>query len=321
MERLDLQSYAGVGQAGAVFSMYLPDIIEKHPSLRILTADMSYIAKLDRFKAFYLDRFINVGIAEQNLLGVCAGLTSEGFKCVALAQASFISMRCFEQVRQYMSYMGYPIILIGLAGGFQLQFMGNTHYALEDLALMRSVPGIVVMSPADAGEAVKCFQSALKIDKPVYIRFSGDASNVVYKDDYDFDYKKSVCIKKGRDITIFSAGSMVSYALKAAQVVEEKIAASVKVMNMHTIAPLDMDAINMSQSAKLLVSIEEHYIDGGLGSAIADVIAGNGITSPLLKLGVGMHYSVIGDYTFLLRQHRLTPELIAEDILMKYSQI
>ena len=316
-----MQSYAGVGQAGAVFSMYLPDIIEKHPSLRILTADMSYIAKLDRFKAFYLDRFINVGIAEQNLLGVCAGLTSEGFKCVALAQASFISMRCFEQVRQYMSYMGYPIILIGLAGGFQLQFMGNTHYALEDLALMRSVPGIVVMSPADAGEAVKCFQSALKIDKPVYIRFSGDASNVVYKDDYDFDYKKSVCIKKGRDITIFSAGSMVSYALKAAQVVEEKIAASVKVMNMHTIAPLDMDAINMSQSAKLLVSIEEHYIDGGLGSAIADVIAGNGITSPLLKLGVGMHYSVIGDYTFLLRQHRLTPELIAEDILMKYSQI
>ena len=321
MERLDLQSYAGVGQAGAVFSMYLPDIIENHPSLRILTADMSYIAKLERFKAFYPDRFINVGIAEQNLLGVCAGLTSEGFKCVALAQASFISMRCFEQVRQYMSYMGYPIILIGLAGGFQLQFMGNTHYALEDLALMRSVPGIVVMSPADAGEAVKCFQSALKIDKPVYIRFSGDASNVVYKDDYDFDYKKSVCLKDGRDITIFSTGSMVSYALKAAQLVEEKIAANVKVMNMHTIAPLDMDAINMSQTAKLLVSIEEHYIDGGLGSAIADVIAGKGITSPLLKLGVGMCYSVIGDYTFLLRQHRLTPELIAEDIIMKYSQI
>ena len=170
MEKLDLKSYQGLGQTGAVFSMYLLDIIEDYPYLKILTADMSYIAKLERFKALYPNQFINVGIAEQNLLGVCAGLTSEGFKCVALAQASFISMRCFEQVRQYMSYMGYPIILIGLAGGFQLQFMGNTHYALEDLALMRSISGIVVMSPADAGEAVKCFQESLIIDQPVYIR-------------------------------------------------------------------------------------------------------------------------------------------------------
>ena len=321
MEKLDLKSYEGLGQAGAVFSMYLPDIIENYPSLRVLTADMSYIAKLERFKAFYPDQFINVGIAEQNLLGVCAGLTSEGFKCVALAQATFISMRCFEQVRQYMSYMGYPIILIGLAGGFQLQFMGNTHYALEDLALMRSIPGIVVMSPADAGEAVKCFQEALKIDKPVYIRFTGDATNVVYEDDYDFDYRKSVCLKEGKDITVFATGSMVSNALKAAQLVEDSIKASVKVVNMHTIAPLDMDAIYNSQSSKLLVSVEEHHIDGGLGSAIADAISIKNNTPPLLKLGIGMNYSEVGDYEFLLKQHRLTPEKIAEDIVKKYNQI
>lgn len=321
MEKFDLKSYEGLGQAGAVFSMYLPDIIENYPSLRILTADMSYIAKLERFKALFPDQFINVGIAEQNLLGVSAGLTSEGFKCVALAQATFISMRCFEQVRQYMSYMGYPIILIGLAGGFQLQFMGNTHYALEDLTLMRSIPGIVVMSPADAGEAVKCFREALKIDKPVYIRFTGDATHVVYDEDYDFDYRKAVCLKEGRDITIFATGSMVSYAWKAALLVEASIGASVKVMNMHTVSPLDMDAIKNAQSSKLLVSVEEHHIDGGLGSAIADVIAGIGHTTPLLKLGIGMNYSEVGDYEYLLKQHRLTPEMITEDIITKYKQI
>ena len=321
MEKLDLESYEGLGQAGAVFSMYLPDIIENYPELRVLTADMSYIAKLERFKALYPDQFINVGIAEQNLLGVCAGLTSEGFKCVALAQSTFISMRCFEQVRQYMSYMGYPIILIGLAGGFQLQFMGNTHYALEDLALMRSIPDIVVMSPADAGEAVKCFQEALMIDKPVYIRFTGDASNVVYHEDYDFDYRQSVCLKDGKDITIFATGSMVSYALKAAQIVEKQCTATVKVVNMHTLAPLDMEAINGAFESKLLVTIEEHHIDGGLGSAIADAISDKSKTAALLKLGIGMRYSEVGDYAYLLEQHRLTPEMIAEDIVKKYSKV
>lgn len=321
MEKLDLNSYAGLGQAGALFSMYLPDIIEQYPQLRVLTADMSYIAKLERFKALYPDQFINVGIAEQNLLGVCAGLTSEGFKCVALAQATFITMRCFEQVRQYMSYMGYPIILIGLAGGFQLQFMGNTHYALEDLALMRSVPDIVVMSPADAGEAVKCFQAALTINKPVYIRLTGDSSNMVYEEDYDFDYQKSVCLKEGSDITIFATGSMVQPALTAATTVEEELKTTVKVVDMHTLSPIDEIALKDSLASKLLVTVEEHHIEGGLGTAVAEFLSSKSKTPQFLKLGIGMRYSEVGDYEFLLKQHRLTPEMIAEDIITKYNQL
>ncbi|MBQ3844837.1 MAG: transketolase [Bacteroidales bacterium] len=320
MEKLDLNSYAGLGQAGALFSMYLPDIIEQYPQLRVLTADMSYIAKLERFKALYPNQFINVGIAEQNLLGVCAGLTSEGFKCVALAQATFITMRCFEQVRQYMSYMGYPIILIGLAGGFQLQFMGNTHYALEDLALMRSVPDIVVMSPADAGEAVKCFQAALTINKPVYIRLTGDSSNMVYEEDYDFDYQKSVCLKDGNDITIFATGSMVNAALDAAKLVEEQLNCSVNVTDIYTLSPLDKGAVEESLKSNLLVSLEEHHIEGGLGTAIAEVLSSKTNVPPLLKLGIGMRYSEVGDYEYLLKQHRLIPELIAKDIINRYIQ-
>ena len=321
MEKIELGSYARLGQAGSVFSMYLPDIIEQHPNMRVLTADMSYIAKLERFKALNPDQFINVGIAEQNMLGVCAGLTSEGYQCVALAQAAFISMRCFEQIRQYMSYMQYPIILIGLAGGFQLQFMGNTHYALEDIALMRSIPGIVIMSPADAGEAVKCFEEALTLNRPVYIRFTGDASNIVYTEDFPFECGKSVCLKNGSDVTVFASGSMVETALKAAQILEEQEGLSFRVVDMHTIAPLDKDAITKSKESKLVVSIEEHHINGGLGSAISDYTSLLGKFPPLLKLGVGDDYSEVGDYEYLLKQHRLIPEMIAEDIFKKYQTL
>lgn len=318
---VDIKSLAGQTQAGAVFSIYLPDIIERHPNLRVVTADMSYIAKLERFKALYPGQFINVGIAEQNMLGICAGLTSEGFKCIALAQATFISMRCFEQVRQYMSYMKLPIILVGLAGGFQLQFMGNTHYALEDLSLMRSIPGLVVMSPADAGEAVKCFEEALNLNRPVYIRFSGNVSNNVYSEDYHFTCGKSVCLKEGEDICIYATGAMVKNVLECARLIENNYSISVCIVNVHTIAPLDESAIKQSKKCKLIVSAEEHHIVGGLGTAIADYISSSGDYPPLLKLGVGDDYSEVGDYEFLLKQHRLLPEMLAEDIISKYKSL
>ena len=201
----DINSYTGIGQIASIFGMYLPDIIDDHPNVRILTSDMSYGARLERFKSLYPELFINVGIAEQNLIGVSAGLASEGFKCVALAQATFISMRSFEQVRQYLSYMHSNIILVGLSAGFALQFMGNSHYSIEDIAIMRSLPNLVVLSPADASEAVKAFAAALQINAPVYLRLTGEASTpLVYKEDYSFSIGKSNVIRAGQDITIFA---------------------------------------------------------------------------------------------------------------------
>ena len=319
MEAFDWTSFEGLGQAAALFSMYLPDIIEQHPDIRILSADMSYIAKLERFKAFYPDYFINVGIAEQNLIGISAGLSAEGFRCVALAQASFITMRCFEQVRQYMSYMQYPIILVGLAGGFQLQFMGNTHFAMEDISLLRSIPGIVIYSPADAGEAVKAFQSALAEKKPAYIRLTGtNDQNLVYREDFQYDYRRAHCLRHGEDISILATGSMVSVALRAAPLIEERIAASVKVLDMHVLSPLDLDAVTECKTSTIIVTLEEHHVSGGLGSAVADATAHEKHYPPLLKLGIQNRYSDVGDYSYLLAQHRLSPEPIAEDIIHFY---
>lgn len=319
MEPFDWASFEGLGQTAALFSMFLPDIIDQHPEIRILSADMSYIAKLERFKALYPNHFINVGIAEQNLIGISAGLSAEGFQCVALAQASFITMRCFEQVRQFMSYMQYPVILVGLAGGFQLQFMGNTHFALEDISLLRSIPGIVIYSPADAVEAVKAFQSALDGKRPAYIRLTGASDqNRVYHEDFEYDYRHAHRLRQGEDIAMLATGSMVSIALRAADLIEEQLDASVKVIDMHVLTPLDFDAVAGCRTSKVVVSLEEHYVSGGLGSAIADATVHEKDYPPLLKLGIQNRYSDVGDYPYLLAQHRLSPEDIAEDIIHFY---
>ena len=317
-EQLDLKSFAGMGQIPSIFSMYLPDVIDKHPEIRVLSSDMSYGARLDRFKAYNSNKFINVGIAEQNLIGVATGIASEGFKCIAFAQAAFITMRSYEQVRQYMSYMGYPIIIIGLSSGLSMQFMGNTHYAIEDIAIMKILPNMVVMAPADSGEAVKAFQYALTLNKPVYIRLNGcpDASTV-YENDFDYTEKANV-LKQGNDVSLFATGSLVSAAIRSAHLIESTLNITVKVVDMHTVKPLDEDVIKISKNSKLLVSLEEHFITGGLGSSISDYIAMESGFPPILKLGIKDQYSKVGDYQYLINHHRLTPELITEDIISKY---
>lgn len=322
MSQLDLQDFQGQGQIASIFAMYLPDVVDEYPNIRVVAADMSYGARLDRFKALYPEKFINVGIAEQNMLGVCAGLAEEGFKPIALAQATFITMRDFEPLRQYMSYMGYPIILIGLSAGLGMQFMGNTHYAIEDLSIMRSIPGIDVLSPADCGEAVKAIQYALKSDRPTYIRLTGSvADNGVYENDFEYNPTHANIVKDGLDITIFATGSMVSRSLDAAQIVEENVGVSVKVVDVHSLSPLDKLVVLEAKSSKLIVSVEEHHTTGGLGSAVADIMAEESGFSPLYKLGIQNKYSVVGDYKFLLEQHRLYPEAIAQDIITRYKSL
>ena len=282
---------------------------------------MSVVAGLDRFKKEFPDNFYNVGIAEQNLLGVAAGLDSEGFKTIAVAQACFISMRSFEQVRQYLGYMGGKVMCVGINSGFSLTFFGNTHYAIEDMALMRSIPNMTVLSPADAGEAVKLFDAALKVDGPVYLRLSGSLNTpIVYKEDYELKIGQAITLKEGEDIAIFATGLMVSNALKAAELLFEK-GITVSVVDVHTIKPIEKDKIQKNCDKKLLVSVEEHNVVGGLGTAIADVLSEQRNSAPLLKLGVQDHFMPVGDYNYLVEQAGLTPEQIASSIENKLAAL
>ena len=320
MNKFNPRAYCRLGQSGSVFGMELMEQAQNY-NFKVLSSDMSVVAGLDRFKREYPQNFYNVGIAEQNLLGVAAGLDSEGYKTIAVAQACFISMRSFEQVRQYLGYMGGKVMCVGINSGFSLTFFGNTHYAIEDIALMRSIPNMTILSPADAGEAVKAFETALKVDGPVYLRLSGSLMTpIVYKEDYDFTVGKAITVREGSDVAIFATGLMVNNSIKAAEILEEK-GISASVIDVHTIKPFDKEIVKLNCDKKLLVSVEEHNIVGGLGTCIADELSEIRNTPVLMKLGVKDTFMAVGDYKYLVEQAGLTPEQIAESVENKLASL
>ncbi len=308
------------GQNGVVFGSALEFYHDQY-QIKVLTSDMAYGAGLSRFKQKFPNDFYDVGIAEQNLMGITAGLASEGFKCVATAQACFLSMRSFEPVRQYMGYMQIPAILIGINSGFALTYFGNSHYALEDLSLMRTIPNMTILSPADAGEAVKVFEAALQMNSPVYIRLSGTTNcPVVYPEDFEYDYRKAhVVYNQGNDVVLFATGSMVFQSLKAAEMLNSE-GFGVKVIDIHCLKPIDKETILKEiAGAKLAVSVEEHFVNGGLGSAVAEVMSAKLATCRLMRLGVQDQFSEVGDYQYLLEQNGLTPEKIVASVKERLS--
>jgi transketolase len=300
------------GQGGSMFGVTLFEAMKENNKIMVLSSDVSSPAGLDKFKAAYPDNFMNMGIAEQNMIGAAAGLTDNGFKTIAVAQSCFISMRSFEPIRQYLGYMESKQILVGFGSGFSLQFFGNTHYALEDISLMRTVPGMTVVAPCDCLEAVKVLEAALEYDAPIYIRlFGGTGIPLVYNEDFDYEIGKSIKLKDGHDIQLVATGSMVSVALKVAeQLDEENVKASV--IDMHTIKPLDQDAFDNDVS--LIVSLEEHRVVGGLGDAIADYLSQYATHPRLLKIGVPDQFSVVGDYPYLMELNGLSINKIIEKI-------
>ena len=315
---MDVTLYKGVDPAASIFGMYLVDNENKAGNFHVLTADMSVASCLDRIKLQLPGRYTDVGIAEQNMIGVAAGLASEGFRPIAICQATFITMRAFEMNRQLLGYMHNPVILVGLHAGFFLQFMGNTHYAIEDIAIMRTIPGMVVLSPADAGEAVACMDAALNYKGPVYIRLSGGSlAPTVYPEQCEVKIGSNKVLQEGEDVVILATGAMVGNAVDAATIMAYKYGINAKVVDVVSIKPLDTESIDASKKFKLIVAVEEHSVIGGIGSAISDYVASKTGFPPVLKLGVQDRFGKVGDYQYQLAQNRLTPEFIAEDIYNK----
>ncbi len=316
LSRINVRTYSRLGQRGAIFGMASLDAAKADERFMLLTADLAQLSGMDRFAKQYPSQFVNAGIAEQNMLGMAAGLASEGFLPVASTYATFITMRSCEQLRHYFGYMGLKTLIIGSGAGLCQGFAGNTHYTIEDMSIVRAIPNIAVLSPADAGSAVKLFEEALKTNKAVYIRLTGNLNcPIVYKEDREFVLGGSHKLVVGNNISLFATGTMVSTALKAAEIISEKTNKSVSVVDMYSIKPLDEKAVLQCQSQQLLVSIEEHNIYGGLGSAIAEVMTKAGHFPPLLRLGINDKFDLAGSYDGLLEQNRLTPELIAEDVI------
>lgn len=305
-----IRSTARLGQSGAFFGVGIFEGSNIGNTF-ILSADMANPAGLKKFYTLYPDKFYNVGIAEQNLIGVAAGLANEENKVIASAQACFISMRSFEQIRQYCGYMQLPLVLVGVSSGFALTFFGNTHYALEDIGLMASIPGMQVISPADCTQALKFAALLSNTDKPAYVRCTGiPGQKPLYEQDFDLEIGKAIEVIPPTDstkIAIFACGSILSVLKDVVIEINSNTNHSITLIDMHTISPIDEDYLNKVIDYDIWISVEEHFICSGLGSVLSNFITNSrSISKPYLhKLGVNNKFTTPGDYEFLLQSNGL----------------
>jgi len=300
----------------AVFGQAMLAAGEKNEKIMALSGDLGNSSGLARFQQTFPERYLNVGIAEQNMIGIAAGLAKEGFNVFATSFAPFITLRAGEQIRMNLGYMKLNVKAVSIGSGISMSFLGNSHYGIEDAAVMRSIPNMTIVCPADCSEIVKVVNAASEFEGPMYIRLTGAVGNPpVYTEDYDFIIGKSITLREGKDITIFAHGTMVFESLEAARILEDQNV-SATVVNMHTLKPLDFDAIDKALStSKAIVTVEEHSVIGGLGSAISEYTSQFPNNPVQLTIGLPDKFGKTADYRFLLEKYRLTGKKIAEDII------
>ena len=278
-------------------------------------ADLGRACGCAAFECAFPDRFVNVGIAEQNGISVSAGLASFGNIVFFSTFAPFATMRVLEQIRLNCAYTHLPVIITGTDTGISLTPLGNTHYGLEDMGVVRAIPGMTVVSPADGLQMARLMEKMLTYNAPVYMRIADSRAILpVYAEDRDFEIGKAVSLKDGKDVTIAACGAMVAVALDAAKLLaKEGIDAAV--LDIHTIKPLDEAAVKQAiKKTGLIVSLEEHVVTSGLGSAIAEVIAAEG-AGKLLKIGLPDAFlPTIASYNEKMEELGLTASPVAQKI-------
>jgi len=308
----------GANGAFGVACLELPEIDD---NIAILTSDLTFYSGLERFCARYPDHFYNLGIAEQNVVGVAAGMANEGLNVFVANYATFATTRGCDQVRVNMGYMNFGIKLVGCTAGLSIGILGPTHFAIEDIAIVRAIPNISIVSPADCTETVKATFAAAQHKGPLYLRLTGGMNHPsVYKADYDFEIGKAVRLREGTDVAIIATGSMVHPSLEAAELLFER-GLSCMVVDMHTIKPLDEQALLDTLATKLLVTVEEHSVNGGLGGAVSERLAGMRIKPPQLIIGIDDKFDRAADYAYLLELNGLTAPQIAQSIEKKYEDV
>ena len=274
----------------------------------VLDADLAAATKTGVFKKACPERFFDCGIAESNMMSIAAGLATTGKTVFASSFAMFAAGRAFEQVRNSIGYTHLNVKIGATHGGISVGEDGATHQCNEDIALMRTIPGMVVINPADAYEAKLAVVAAAEYEGPVYLRFGRLALPVIFDENYKFEIGKSVRLTEGDDVTVIATGLMVHEALKAAEMLRGEIA--VRVINMATIKPLDREAvIAAARETGAIVTAEEHSIIGGLGSAVADVVCET-MPVPVLRVGVEDTFGKSGPATELLPIYGLSAENI-----------
>ncbi len=292
----------------------LAELGTEHEDIVVLDADLAAATKTGVFKKAHPDRFIDCGIAECNMIGVAAGLAAAGMVPFASSFAMFAAGRAFEQVRNSVGYPHLNVKIGATHAGISVGEDGATHQCNEDIALMRTIPGMVVINPSDDVEAKAAVRAAYEHEGPVYLRFGRLAVPVINdRPDYKFELGKGVVLREGKDLTIVATGLPVSNCLEAA----EKLAADgidAKVINIHTIKPLDEElVIEAAKETGKVVTVEEHSVIGGLGSAVCDVLAENAPVK-VMKIGINDTFGESGPAVELLKKYGLDTDSIYEKI-------
>ncbi|MCX5751455.1 MAG: transketolase family protein [Candidatus Saganbacteria bacterium] len=289
----------------------LVEIGAKNSKVVVLDADLSCSTKTCMFCAKYPERFFNLGVAEQDMIGVAAGLATTGKIVFASTFAVFGSGRAWDQVRVSVAYPRLNVKIVVTHGGITTGEDGVTHQALEDLAIMRVIPNMTVIVPADAYETAQVIRALEKAHGPAYVRLNRSTTPTIYDNDqYDFQIGKAIKMREGRDLTIIACGIMVNASLQAAEILAKE-GISVRVINMHTLKPLDKEVIiQAAQETGAIVTVEEHSILGGLGGSVAEVLVENCLV-PMVRVGTRDMFAESGKPHELLEKYGMTPVDIA----------
>lgn len=294
----------------------LTEIAENDHRICLMTGDLGY-GVLDAYSTKCPERFFNIGISEQFMASAAAGMAMSGKIVFTYSIGNFSTLRCIEQIRNDICYHNANVKILSVGSGFSYGQLGMSHYATEDIAMLRSLPNMKILTPCDLEESVAVISYTIKSDGPCYIRFGKKSEPSLYGKSPDFDVAKIHCVKKGRDVAILSHGTILNCCIQASEELS-KLKISTGVYAVSCIKPLDIDAIReIACHYGYIVTVEEHSIIGGLGSAVADILSELALPhSQLYRIGLKDSYTnVIGDYTYLCDYYGLSGDKITEKIL------
>jgi len=300
-----------------VFALILQELATDDKQIIAVTSDSRGSGKLVTFGERFPEQIVEIGIAEQNLVGVAAGLASAGKKTFAVSPACFLTARALEQIKNDVAYSDNAVKLVGISAGVSYGALGTTHHSLHDFAVLRAINNITIVAPADNFETEHAVRLAAQMTKPVYLRFGKKPMPLLNPDETEpFQFGKGRVIKTGADIAIIANGETVYPTLLAAQQLEAENGISATVVSMHTIKPLDTDLLDsLSNSVKAIITVEEHFIYGGLGEACASYLLQKGYDKPFKIMGIPDEYTVTGSQVEILNHYRISQKGIAAEAL------
>ena len=292
-----------------VFSETLQALAETDRSIIAVTSDSRGSGKLVPFGEKYPNQIVEVGIAEQNLVGVAAGLASAGKKTFAVSPACFLSARALEQIKNDVCYSDNPVTLVGISAGVSYGALGTTHHSLHDYAVLRAINNIIIVAPADNFETEQAVRLAAESKKPVYMRYGKKAMPFLKAENQIFEFGKGRIVREGDDIAIIANGETVYPAWLAAKKMEDEHGVKATVISMHTIKPLDTDLLDkLAANGKPIVTVEEHMVHGGLGEACAAYLFQKGIRNKFKIVGIPDEYTVTGSQGEIFNHYGISQE-------------